>query len=178
MAREIQLAILPREIPKLKGLEIAARYLPMSSVAGDFYDFIILDEKHVGVLIADVSGHGLPAAVDRLHAEGFTDRATPARIGTRAGVGGIESSACAANSAPFCHRGLLIRGHGKELHQLRRRGASAAAAVARVNGESFGSVAEWPNARPFPRRNLRLLHVPNGAGRQGRPIHGRNTRND
>lgn len=63
MAREIQLAILPRETPKLKGLEIAARYLPMSTVAGDFYDFIILDDKHVGVLIADVSGHGLPAAL-------------------------------------------------------------------------------------------------------------------
>jgi phosphoserine phosphatase RsbU/P len=63
MAREIQLSILPHEIPKIKGLEIVARYIPMSSVAGDFYDFIIMDEKHVGVLIADVSGHGLPAAL-------------------------------------------------------------------------------------------------------------------
>jgi sigma-B regulation protein RsbU (phosphoserine phosphatase) len=48
MAREIQLSILPHEIPKIRGLEIAARYVPMSSVAGDFYDFIIVDEKHVG----------------------------------------------------------------------------------------------------------------------------------
>jgi sigma-B regulation protein RsbU (phosphoserine phosphatase) len=63
MAREIQLAILPRETPKIRGLDIAARYLPMSSVAGDFYDFIIVDEQHVGILIADVSGHGLPAAL-------------------------------------------------------------------------------------------------------------------
>ena len=63
MARQIQLSILPRETPKIRGLEIAARYLPMSSVAGDFYDFIIVDERHVGVLIADVSGHGLPAAL-------------------------------------------------------------------------------------------------------------------
>lgn len=63
MAREIQLAILPREAPKIKGLEIAARYVPMSSVAGDFYDFIVVDERHVGVLVADVSGHGLPAAL-------------------------------------------------------------------------------------------------------------------
>ena len=62
MAREIQLAILPRETPKLNGLEIAARYLPMSTVAGDFYFFIILDDKHVGPADADVSGHGLPAA--------------------------------------------------------------------------------------------------------------------
>lgn len=63
MARQIQLAILPRETPKQAGLEIAARYLPMGSVAGDFYDFIVVDEKHVGILIADVSGHGLPAAL-------------------------------------------------------------------------------------------------------------------
>jgi len=63
MAREIQLSILPHEVPKLRGLEIAARYSPMSSVAGDFYDFLMVDEKRMGILIADVSGHGLPAAL-------------------------------------------------------------------------------------------------------------------
>jgi phosphoserine phosphatase RsbU/P len=63
MAREVQLSILPREIPQLQGLDIAARYLPMSSVAGDFYDFIVVDEKHIGILIADVSGHGLSSAL-------------------------------------------------------------------------------------------------------------------
>src|SRR5467141_2550765 len=63
MAREIQLSILPHEIPKIRGLEIAARYIPMNSVAGDFYDFIFVDEKHVGILVADVSGHGMPAAL-------------------------------------------------------------------------------------------------------------------
>lgn len=63
MAREIQLSILPGETPKIEGLNIAARYIPMSAVAGDFYDFISVDEKHLGVLIADVSGHGLPAAL-------------------------------------------------------------------------------------------------------------------
>jgi serine phosphatase RsbU (regulator of sigma subunit) len=63
MAREIQLSILPQETPRIRGLEIAARYIPMSSVAGDFYDFITVDEQHVGILVADVSGHGLPAAL-------------------------------------------------------------------------------------------------------------------
>src|ERR1700733_12817084 len=47
-ARQIQLSILPSEIPKIEGLDIAARYVPMTSVAGDFYDFIVVDEKHVG----------------------------------------------------------------------------------------------------------------------------------
>src|ERR1700722_13753850 len=62
-ARQIQLSILPSEIPKIEGLDIAARYVPMTSVAGDFYDFIVVDEKHIGVLVADVSGHGMPAAL-------------------------------------------------------------------------------------------------------------------
>ncbi len=63
MARKIQLSILPRDTPKIDGLEVVARFIPMTSVAGDFYDFIVVDEKHVGILIADVSGHGLPAAL-------------------------------------------------------------------------------------------------------------------
>jgi len=63
MARQIQLSILPHSIPKLSGLEIAACFLPMTSVAGDFYDFIQIDGKHIGILIADVSGHGLPSAL-------------------------------------------------------------------------------------------------------------------
>ncbi|HTQ97579.1 MAG TPA: SpoIIE family protein phosphatase, partial [Candidatus Acidoferrum sp.] len=63
MARQIQLSILPHSVPSLGGLDIAARFLPMTSVAGDFYDFIEIDEKHLGILIADVSGHGLPSAL-------------------------------------------------------------------------------------------------------------------
>jgi len=62
-ASQIQLSILPSEIPKIEGLDIAARYVPMTSVAGDFYDFIVVDEKHIGILVADVSGHGMPAAL-------------------------------------------------------------------------------------------------------------------
>src|SRR5215831_4336427 len=63
MARQVQSSILPREIPELSGVEIVARYLPIRSVAGDFYDFLVMDEKHLGILIADVSGHGLPSAL-------------------------------------------------------------------------------------------------------------------
>jgi phosphoserine phosphatase RsbU/P len=62
-ARQIQLSILPREIPDIANLDIAARYIPMSSVAGDFYDFMVVDEQRIGILIADVSGHGMPAAL-------------------------------------------------------------------------------------------------------------------
>jgi sigma-B regulation protein RsbU (phosphoserine phosphatase) len=63
VARRIQSSILPREVPAVRGLNIAARYVPMTAVAGDFYDFILLDEKRVGILVADVTGHGVPAAL-------------------------------------------------------------------------------------------------------------------
>jgi phosphoserine phosphatase RsbU/P len=94
MAREIQLSILPHEIPKISGLEIAARYLPMTSVAGDFYDFIIVDAKRVGILVADVSGHGLPAALiaSMLKAALFAESphaSDPARV-----LAGLNQSLC------------------------------------------------------------------------------------
>jgi phosphoserine phosphatase RsbU/P len=63
MARQIQLSILPHELPTLPGLDIAARFLPMATVGGDFYDFIRIDDEHLGILIADVSGHGLSSAL-------------------------------------------------------------------------------------------------------------------
>jgi phosphoserine phosphatase RsbU/P len=62
-ARQIQLSILPQTIPQIAGLEIAANYIPMTSVAGDFYDFALVDDHRIGVLVADVSGHGMPAAL-------------------------------------------------------------------------------------------------------------------
>jgi phosphoserine phosphatase RsbU/P len=62
-AHQIQLSILPRQAPQIGGLEIAARFLPMAGVAGDFYDFVAVDDKRLGVLVADVSGHGMSASL-------------------------------------------------------------------------------------------------------------------
>jgi serine phosphatase RsbU (regulator of sigma subunit) len=63
IARQIQESILPKEIPKLNGITISVTYEPMAQVGGDFYDFSILDENRLGVIIADVAGHGVPAAI-------------------------------------------------------------------------------------------------------------------
>jgi phosphoserine phosphatase RsbU/P len=63
IARGIQASTLPHSVPQFAGLDIAARYVPMSAVAGDFYDFLLIDKLRVGVLIADVTGHGVPAAL-------------------------------------------------------------------------------------------------------------------
>lgn len=63
VARRIQLSILPGEFPDSTNFQVAARYVPMTSVAGDLYDYIVADDHHAGLLIADVSGHGVPAAL-------------------------------------------------------------------------------------------------------------------
>ena len=62
-ATRIQKAILPREIPILENANIAVRYAPMADVAGDLYDFVTSQPCCMGVLVADVIGHGMPAAL-------------------------------------------------------------------------------------------------------------------
>ena len=62
-ARQIQSSILPAAVPELPNLRIAACYHPMTAVAGDFYHFLRPDDRHLGILVADVSGHGIPAAL-------------------------------------------------------------------------------------------------------------------
>ena len=67
VAREIQQAILPRIFPPFpeneRVLDLAALMEPAKDVGGDFYDFFRLDEEHIGLVMADVSGKGIPAAI-------------------------------------------------------------------------------------------------------------------
>ncbi len=63
IARQLQFSILPTTTPQLRNLRIAAVYEPMTEVAGDFYEYLPLDDYRTGFLIADVSGHGVPAAL-------------------------------------------------------------------------------------------------------------------
>jgi sigma-B regulation protein RsbU (phosphoserine phosphatase) len=63
IARNIQIAILPRGVPATRNLRMRATYRPMTAVAGDFYEFVPIDEARVGILVADVAGHGVPAAL-------------------------------------------------------------------------------------------------------------------
>ncbi len=62
-ARKIQASILPRRTPVYGAFELYGRIQPMESVGGDFYDYIPITDKILGLAIADVSGHGLPAAL-------------------------------------------------------------------------------------------------------------------
>ena len=62
VARSLQLAILPAAFPARPGCEGAARMIPATTMGGDFYDYIELPDGQIGLVIADVSGHGVPAA--------------------------------------------------------------------------------------------------------------------
>lgn len=63
LAREIQLSLLPDRPPNTPELDMTAVNVPSSEVGGDYYDYLRLDERRLAVILADVSGHGLSAAL-------------------------------------------------------------------------------------------------------------------
>jgi phosphoserine phosphatase RsbU/P len=62
-AQRIQQSILPQRVPQYAGFDIWAKTVPAEIVSGDFYDFIPISDRILGLAIADGSGHGLPAAL-------------------------------------------------------------------------------------------------------------------
>jgi serine phosphatase RsbU (regulator of sigma subunit) len=63
LARSIQRASLPEEVPQLEGWQISPFYQPAREVGGDFYDFHLLSEGRVGLVVGDATGKGVPAAL-------------------------------------------------------------------------------------------------------------------
>jgi sigma-B regulation protein RsbU (phosphoserine phosphatase) len=106
IARGIQAGLLPEKSFSVAGLTTASRYVPATSVAGDFYDFLPKDGG-LGVLIADVSGHGVPAALSasmvkvaiRAQCDWADD---PARV-----LSGLNSILCGNLQGQFVTAGYL-----------------------------------------------------------------------
>jgi serine phosphatase RsbU (regulator of sigma subunit)/predicted ester cyclase len=63
VARTIQQASLPKEVPQPEGWQLSPFYQPAREVGGDFYDFFALEEGRVGVVVGDATGKGMPAAL-------------------------------------------------------------------------------------------------------------------
>jgi serine phosphatase RsbU (regulator of sigma subunit)/predicted ester cyclase len=63
VARRIQQASLPKEVPELEGWQISPYYQPAREVGGDFYDFHLLSEGRLGLVVGDATGKGVPAAL-------------------------------------------------------------------------------------------------------------------
>lgn len=80
---DLQHSLLPAELPNVPGLDVAVHYRTANRAGGDYYDFFPLPDGSLGVLIADVSGHGTPAAVLMAitHSIAHAATATPGRPG-------------------------------------------------------------------------------------------------
>jgi len=63
VASQIQIGLLPPTLPKLNNMRIDMTYKPVADVGGDMYDFIHIDDAHLGVFIGDASGHGLASSL-------------------------------------------------------------------------------------------------------------------
>jgi serine phosphatase RsbU (regulator of sigma subunit) len=63
VARLIQQTLLPKHVPDLPGYQLAAYYQPAREVGGDFYDFLDLEDGHLGLVVGDVTDKGVPAAI-------------------------------------------------------------------------------------------------------------------
>jgi sigma-B regulation protein RsbU (phosphoserine phosphatase) len=107
IARGIQAQLLPQPIAPTSNLTIASRYVPATSVAGDFFD-VLNNNDGLGVLIADVSGHGIPAALSasmvKVAVRAQMDRAAdPAEV-----LHGMNSILCGNLQGQFVSAGYLF----------------------------------------------------------------------
>jgi PAS domain S-box-containing protein len=96
MAKQVQQGMLPKVLPRIEGYEVAAAYAPTGKVSGDFYDFIRLDADHLFMLMTDVSGHGVPAALVTAMAKMAFDRHVKAGIPVSEVLKRVNVDLCAA----------------------------------------------------------------------------------
>ncbi len=101
VAKRIQLSVLPEAFPENPHFRVEARYVPMTSVAGDFYDYVLTEENRIGLLIADASGHGVPAAmiasmVKMAAASQRADASEPAKF-----LAGMNAALCGNTQGQF-----------------------------------------------------------------------------
>lgn len=80
IAEHIQRSVLPIDLPLHPALEVNAAMQPARKIGGDFYDFYFIDEKHFAIVIADVSGKGIPAALYMMTAKALIKTISKADI--------------------------------------------------------------------------------------------------
>jgi sigma-B regulation protein RsbU (phosphoserine phosphatase) len=120
-ASQIQNSILPRTTPNVGNFHLAVRYAPMTAVAGDFYDFLVIRPGALGIVVADVTGHGVPAAL----VASMVKVAVSAQLGVGAEPGkvidGLNSTLCREAHGQYATAVYLV------LDQTRRMGCYSAA---------------------------------------------------
>jgi sigma-B regulation protein RsbU (phosphoserine phosphatase) len=152
VAKQIQLSILPAAFPDSANFRVAARYVPVTSVAGDFYDFIVADDTHAGLLIADVSGPRCSCRAHRLNGESSGYGAVRQCCRSRSVLGRNERRSLRKYSGPVRNRGL--RSPRLAIAGVSLLGGRASADAPAARRESARNHREW-----FDPRGLRLCHL-------------------
>jgi sigma-B regulation protein RsbU (phosphoserine phosphatase) len=93
-ANEIQSHLLPREIPRVKGLEVACAWQPARSVGGDYFDVLALAPGQIGVCLADVSGKGMTAALVMANLQALVRAFAPGAAGPGALCRKVNEALC------------------------------------------------------------------------------------
>jgi sigma-B regulation protein RsbU (phosphoserine phosphatase) len=120
-ATRIQSSILPRTNPEIGSFRLAVRYAPMTAVAGDFYDFLVIRPGCLGIVVADVAGHGVPAAL--------VASMVKVAVGAQMGIGAEPGKVIAGLNSTLCRQAQdqYVTAVYVVLDQARRMGCYSAA---------------------------------------------------
>ena len=169
LASRIQVSALPKEYPDRPEFDLAASMIPAKEVGGDFYDFFMIDEDHLGMLIADVSGKGTPAALfmmvsSALIRHSSSGEYSPAKILHTANeqicarnpeemfvtvwLGILEISTGKLTAANAGHEYPMLKNAGKQFEMLRDRHGLV---VGAMSGARYRDYQLWlePGAKLF-----------------------------
>jgi phosphoserine phosphatase RsbU/P len=137
LARELQMRLLPQTLPRVRHLELAAKFTPARAIGGDLYDFIPYSLSRLGIVIGDVSGKGAPAAIYAALVSGILRSHAPIEPGPAEMLSAVNLSLAERRiEAQFVsliyavwddeHRTLLVANSGLPRPVLVRDGKSAA----------------------------------------------------
>jgi serine phosphatase RsbU (regulator of sigma subunit) len=132
----------------------------MSAVAGDFYDFLVLDDKHVGVLIADVTGHGVPAAlIASMLKVAFAAQSphadTPARV-----LAGLNRALCGKFDDHFVTAAYVFIDLETEVMRYAGAGHPPLMVVSRANGKARQIEENGLMLGLFPEAEYTAIEIP------------------
>ena len=103
IAREVQTHLFPRELPRIPRLQLAGTCLPARSVSGDYYDFIPYGDRSVDIMIADISGKGISAALLMASLQSsFRSHVTHQNLAGNSG-GGVSEAVSTLNHQLYRH---------------------------------------------------------------------------
>lgn len=97
VARSLQLSLLPTLFPVAQGYDLYARTIPAREVGGDFYDYFLLDRDRIGLVVADVSGKGVPAAFFMVVARTLMQNYAPRYLAPGEFLSRVNDVLCAEN---------------------------------------------------------------------------------